>query len=152
MSNPLSAANLYHTGIVVPDLSAATARLTEMAGYTWTRPIEGPVPVRTDAGSLTVDMRFVYSLQGPHLELIQEIPGTPWVSTGGAHHLGYFSDDFATTAAALTAGGYRLEVCHTDDGTTPSMFAYYVSPDGIRVEVVDHTVFGDFATFLEMFS
>lgn len=144
--------NLYHTGLVVPSLAEAADRFSAMNGYTWTTPIEGPVTVWTEAGSTTVDMRFAYSLQAPHLELIEEIPGTPWVRDGGAHHLGYFTDDFAATATSLTAAGYRLELCHTVDGATPSMFAYYLSPDGVRIEIVDQHVFGDFATFLKAFS
>jgi catechol 2,3-dioxygenase-like lactoylglutathione lyase family enzyme len=143
---------LYHTGLVVPSLKDAAQRFSAMAGYSWTKPIAGPVTVRTDAGAQTVDMAFVYSLEAPHLELIQEIPGTPWTHDGGAHHLGYFTDDFAATATALTETGYRLELCHTDDGETPSMFAYYLSPDGVRIEIVDQHVFGDFAAFLKAFS
>jgi catechol 2,3-dioxygenase-like lactoylglutathione lyase family enzyme len=67
------------------------------------------------------------------------------------HHLGYFTDDFDATAAALAAAGFTLEMCHTSDGERPSLFAYFVSPDGTRVEIVDHDVFGDLADFLSAF-
>lgn len=152
-SYPLKPADLYHTGIVVPDLDAAMQRLSTMAGYTWTKAIAGPVTIQTDAGIQTVDLRFVYSLTAPHLELIEEVPGTPWTaaSANAVHHLGYFTDHFHATATVLQAQGFVLEMCHTSDGGAPSIFAYYLSSDGVRVEIVDRNAFGDFSTFLEAF-
>lgn len=151
MTTPLNAEDLYHTGIVVPDLEAATERFSTMAGYSWTRPIEGPLAIRTADGRQTVDFRFAYSLQQPHIELIQEVPGTPWVarSNNAVHHLGYFTDDLATTASALQAHGFTLELCPAGDDEAPSIFAYYLSPDAVRVEIVDRNIMGDFDAFLK---
>jgi catechol 2,3-dioxygenase-like lactoylglutathione lyase family enzyme len=154
MTFPLKAEDFYHTGIVVPDLQVAAQRLSTMAGYTWTKPMKGPVTIRTVSGSQTVDMQFVYSLQTPHLELIEEVPGTPWTAArdNAVHHLGYFTDLFDSTADALQTQGFALEMCHTIDGETPSVFAYFRSPDGVRIEIVDRNVFGDLDTFLKAFS
>ena len=151
MMTPLNVEDLYHTGIVVPDLEAATERFSAMAGYSWTRSIAGPLAIRTAEGQQTVDFRFAYSLQQPHVELIQEVPGTPWVagSTNAVHHLGYFTDDLAITASALQAHGFTLELCPAGDDEAPSIFAYYLSPDGVRVEIVDRTIMGDFDAFLK---
>ncbi len=154
MTFPLRPEDFYHTGIVVPDLAVAAQRLSTMAGYTWTKPMKGPVPIRTVSGTQTVEMQFVYSLQAPHLELIEEVPGTPWTAArdNAVHHLGYFTDDFDATATALEAQGFALEMCHTIDGATPSVFAYYRSTDDIRIEIVDRNIFGDLDTFLKAFS
>ena len=154
MTFPLRPEDFYHTGIVVPDLAVAAKRLSTMAGYTWTKPMKGPVTIRTVSGRQTVEMQFVYSLQAPHLELIEEVPGTPWTAArdNAVHHLGYFTDDFDSTARALEAQGFALEMCHTVDGDTPSMFAYYRSPDDMRIEIVDRNIFGDLDTFLKAFS
>jgi catechol 2,3-dioxygenase-like lactoylglutathione lyase family enzyme len=153
MTPPLSPADLFHTGIVVPELAAAAEHLSTIAGYTWTKPIEGPVPILTHSGTQTVDLRFVYSMEAPHVELIEQVPGTPWLPApvNAVHHLGYFTDDFDATAAALAAAGFTMELCHSSDGERPSLFAYYRSPDAVRVEVVDHNVFGDLADFLKAF-
>lgn len=153
MTFPLQPENFYHTGIVVPDLAAATERLTATAGYTWTKAIKGPVTIRTVAGTQTVEMQFVYSLEAPHLELIEAVPGTPWTAAkdNAIHHLGYFTDDFDATADALQELGYALEMCHTTDGDTVSVFAYYRSPEDVRIEIVDRTIFGDLDTFLKAF-
>ena len=61
----LSTAELYHTGLVVPDLLSATAHLTAAAGYEWTTPVEADLTVTTSAGDYEVPFRFVYSLQAP---------------------------------------------------------------------------------------
>ncbi|MFI5507707.1 VOC family protein [Mycobacterium sp. NPDC051804] len=153
MTHPLRPENFYHTGVVVPDLSAAAERLTAAAGYTWTTPIKGPVTIRTVSGTQTVEMQFVYSLQAPHLELIEAVPGTPWTTAkdNAVHHLGYFTDDFGATVDALQELGYALEMCHTTDGEAPSVFAYFRSPEDVRIEIVDRTVFGDLDAFLKAF-
>ena len=67
------------------------------------------------------------------------------------HHLGYFTDDFATTASALQTQGFTLELCPASDNDAPSVFAYYLSPDGVRVEIVDRNIMGDLDRFLEAF-
>jgi len=153
MTRALKPEDLYHTGIVVPDLGTAAQRFAAMAGYSFTKSIEGPVAIRTETGQQTVDLRFMYSLQAPHVELIEEVPGTPWIAARGnaVHHLGYFTDAFATTASALQAQGFTLELCPASDSDAPSIFAYYLSPDGVRVEIVDRNIMGDLDRFLEAF-
>ena len=97
--------DFYHTGIVVPDLDAAMARLARWpaidgsirSSYTL------PVPHRERNPRTHLDHRLL--LQAPHLELIQEVPGTPWTAAPGnsVHHLGYFTDNLADTARTLEA-------------------------------------------------
>ena len=154
MTLPLNASDLYHTGIVVPDLDAEMARLGEMAGYRWTTPMSNSVTVRIGADVRRVEMSFVYSLQAPHIELIQAVPGTPWVSAPGnaVHHLGYFTDTFNETADALQRSGFQLEVTADSPSSRPSLFAYFVDAAGIRIEIVDRAVVGDWATFLRLLS
>jgi catechol 2,3-dioxygenase-like lactoylglutathione lyase family enzyme len=148
----LNPADLYHIGIVVPDIESAAKRLTAVAGYTWTKPIEATMAVTTSDGDIEVPFRFVYSVQAPHLEVVQEVPGTVWTApTGGAaHHLGYWVDDIAGTAAALEAAGYRQEARPAGDAL--SAFAYYLDPAGVRIEIVDRALFPDFPGFLQMMS
>src|SRR5262249_5438429 len=85
--NPM---DCYHTGLVVDDMAAAAERLTTAMGYQWTKPVEATLSVTTAGGDVEVPFRFIYSVNAPHLELIQEVPGTIWTApTGGAaHHLG----------------------------------------------------------------
>ncbi|CAN5510681.1 VOC family protein [soil metagenome] len=148
MTPMLATTDLYHVGIVVPDIDAAAARLTAVAGYTWTKPVESSLSVTTAAGEFELANRFVYSLQAPHLELVQEVPGTVW--TAPAHHLGYWVDDIGSAAAQLEQVGYIQEA--RPSGETLSTFAYYTDPTGVRIELVDRALFPDWPAFLAAMS
>lgn len=150
-ANPLITADFYHTGIVVPDLDAAKIRMTELAGYSWTTDLTAEVPVLTPDGEVrTLGMRYVYSLEAPRIELVQEIPGTFWAATPqfATHHLGYFCDDLAATSKLLEEAGFEREVCAAFDGVAPSVFAFHISPDGVRIEIVDRTRIPDLEEYL----
>jgi catechol 2,3-dioxygenase-like lactoylglutathione lyase family enzyme len=145
---PLSPADCYHTGLVVADLQNAIVSVTAAGGYTWTKPVEATLAVATADAEYEVPFAFVYSIEAPHLELIQAVPGTIWAAPpgGAAHHLGYWVDDLAAAAAALDSAGYRLEARPAGDQL--SMFAYYVDPSGVRIEIVDRALFPDWPGFL----
>ncbi len=89
-----------------------------------------------------VTFSFVYSIEAPHIELVQQIPGTPWIPAGktATHHLGYFCDDLVATGAKLAENGFRCE-SHAVIDSAMSVFAFYVDSDGLRVELVDRAVF-----------
>ncbi|ORJ53599.1 VOC family protein [Mycobacterium simiae] len=146
----LRAEDLYHTGIVVPDLGAAMARLTALAGYRWITPLSYTLPFRTAAGVRDLTSTIVYSVQSPHLELVQEVPGTPWTAVPGnaVHHVGYFTDDLADTARQLETNGFTFEMTGEVPGAEFGMFAYYLDPVGTRIEIVERALFPDFAAFV----
>lgn len=147
--------DFYHTGIIVPDLDAAMARLSALAGYRWITPVSYTLPFRTAGGTQEITSTFVYSLQAPHVELIKEVPGTAWTAAPGnaIHHLGYWTDNLAESAKMLEANGFSFEA--TADTTGPSsngglaLFAYYVDDAGTRIEIVDRALFPDFPGFLQ---
>jgi catechol 2,3-dioxygenase-like lactoylglutathione lyase family enzyme len=143
-------ADMYHTGLVVPDVEAAAERLSLAAGYEWTKPIEATLSVTTADSDIEVPFAFVYSIQAPHLELIQEVPGSIWTAAPGnaAHHLGYWVDDLDAAATELEAAGYELEARPAGDRL--SQFAYYLDSSGARIEIVDRALFPDWAGFLDM--
>jgi len=142
--------DLYHTGIVVPELDRAMADLARLAGYRWMRPLAVELDVWSPAGPGRVALRFAYSLHPPYLELVTEVPGTAWAAAPGnaVHHVGYWVDDIAAASAALADDDRPLEVCGGTDPASPATFAYHRGPDGIRIELVDRTVMGDFGAFL----
>ncbi|MGV0047776.1 VOC family protein [Mycobacterium colombiense] len=143
--------DFYHTGIIVPDLDAAMARLTALAGYRWITPVSYTLPFRTTSGSQEVTSTFVYSLQSPHVELIKEVPGTAWAAAPGnaIHHLGYWTDDLAESAKRLEDNGFAFEATADTDGPNLALFAYYVDAAGTRIEIVDRALFPDFPAFLQ---
>lgn len=146
MTFVLQPKDFYHTGIVVPDLDAAMARLTALAGYRWITPLSYTLPFRTTAGVSELTSTIVYSVQSPHIELVQEVAGTPWSAAPGnaVHHVGYFTDDLAGTARALESNGFTFEMTGQIPDAEFGMFAYYIDPFGTRIEIVDRALFPDF--------
>ncbi|MCV7077073.1 VOC family protein [Mycobacterium szulgai] len=151
MTFALKPEDFYHTGIVVPDLDAVMARLSALAGYRWIKPLSYTLPFRTTAGIQELTSTIVYSVQSPYIELLQEVPGTPWTAAPGnaVHHLGYFTDDLAGTAQELERNGCTFEMTGAVTGSELAMFAYYLDPAGVRIEIVDRALFPDFPAFLE---
>lgn len=151
MAFALNPKDFYHTGIVVPDLDEAMARLTALAGYRWITPLSYTLPFRTTDGVRDLTSTIVYSVQSPHLELVQEVPGTPWTPAPGnsVHHVGYFTDDLAETARALESNGFRFEMTGEIPDSEFGMFAYYIDAFGTRIEIVDRALFPDFPAFLQ---
>ena len=151
MAFALQPEDFYHTGIIVPDLEAAMARLSALAGYRWIIPLTYTLPFRTTTGTHELSSTFVYSLESPHLELIKEVPASPWAAAPGnsIHHLGYFTDNLADTARMLENNGFTFEA--TADVSPPdlALFAYYIDAFGTRIEIVDRALFPDFPAFLQ---
>lgn len=133
----MRAEDQFHVGIVVDDLEATLAQLSELFGYEWCDEIAVPTPVTLPTGDVVVDQRFRYSRNEPRLEVIQSIPGTPWepAAGSGVHHLGYWSEDLARDSAELERRGLAREAA----GTRPDggvFWAYHRSASGPRIELL----------------
>jgi hypothetical protein len=150
MAFALRPEDFYHTGIIVPDLEAAMGRLSALAGYRWINPLTYTLPFRTANGTRELTSTIVYSVQSPHIELLQEVPGSPWTSAPGnsVHHLGYFTDNLVNTARTLEASGFTFEMTADVPGSELALFAYYVDAFGTRIEIVDRALFPDFPAFV----
>jgi hypothetical protein len=150
MAFALRPEDFYHTGIIVPDLEAAMSRLSALAGYRWITPLSYTLPFRTATGTRELTSTIVYSVQSPHIELLQEVPGSPWTSALGnsVHHLGYFTDNLVNTARTLEANGFTFEMTADVPGSELALFAYYVDAFGTRIEIVDRALFPDFPAFV----
>ena len=132
---------LFHVGIVVPQIEAARERLTELIGVQWHPIRENDVPIRDAAGrEQTVHFRVCFSTEAPHFELIEEMPGTVWVCNehSNLHHLAFFTDSLADESKRLTTAPCPLEVTRVGD-EVPTTFAYHRDPLGVRIEVLERT-------------
>ena len=132
---------LYHVGIVVPDVEAAKAHFTDLLGITW-----GPVvetegfPVREGDGTdRIVPNTLCYSTEPPYLELVQELPGTVWECNehSNLHHIGVWVDALPADSATYTELRCPLQLCGRDDDGALVQFAYHRDPLGVRIELVD---------------
>jgi hypothetical protein len=97
-------------------------------------------------GVLGREVRFTYSLQGPHfIELLEQINPAPYVNlTGGrrVHHLGYFTDDLLGASTDLEAKGFRRELNGVGDDGQIARAAFHYSPEspGMWIELVSHEI------------
>jgi hypothetical protein len=131
------ATDQFHLGIVVEDLDASLEELGALFGYDWCPEFAAEIPVVLPTGEIMLDLRFVYSKTEPRVELIQSVPGSPWVpaADSGIHHAGFWSDDMVVDAQALVARGYVEEARGIYPDGAP-MWAYHRSPHGPRIELV----------------
>jgi hypothetical protein len=131
----------FHVGVIVPDLSAAQAELSEQVGVTW-----GPVlhldetEVRDGDGvDIVLPTTMCYSIEAPHLELIEEVPGSVWQCNdhSNLHHVGFWSDDVPAASSRLSAIGCPLQLCGRAGDAAPASWAYHRNSLGVRIEVID---------------
>lgn len=130
----------FHVGIVVADLDVARAHFTDLLGTEWGPIMETELPIRTgDGDAAVVPNRICYSTAPPYLELIQEVPGTPWVCNehSNLHHLGFFVGVLGGEADRLVGAGCPLEIMGGQGEGPPESFTYHRDPLGVRVELVD---------------
>jgi hypothetical protein len=131
----------YHVGIVVPDVVAAQAQLAEQVGVTW-----GPImhldetELRDGDGlDIVLPTTICYSIEAPHLELIEEVPGSVWEcnALSNLHHIGFWSDDLPADSSRLTSVGCPLQLAGRAGDSAPASFAYHRNELGVRIEVID---------------
>jgi catechol 2,3-dioxygenase-like lactoylglutathione lyase family enzyme len=135
----VSLSEMFHVGIVVPDLEAGQARFSELLGVEWGPIVEGDIEIRDrDGNDLVVPNRICYSTQPPYLELITEVPGTPWVCNehSNLHHIGFFSNALAADSGHLRAAACPLELVDGHGDAPPTTFTYHRDPLGVRIEFV----------------
>lgn len=143
--------DLYHIGIVVDDFDTACQTYASAFGLRWSPVIEVGMDVwLAGQGIRHLDFKAVYSVEAPHIEIVQAIPGTPSVPVAGRpmHHMGYWSDDLAEDSLRLEALGHPRIMCPLADGK-PVGFVFHELPDGTLIELVDRGAFGDWQAFLE---
>jgi hypothetical protein len=136
----ISSETYFHVGYVVPDLPEAMQQLTATAGFRWAPPRLLPTTLRSNGDTLSAEISLTYSVQGPpHLELIEELPGTIWSAQHrGFHHLGYWSSRFAEDTERLVADGFVFEAGAVDERGELARFVYLREPaTGVRIELRD---------------
>jgi hypothetical protein len=127
----------YHVGNVVDDLDAAKVWYSTALGYHWCEEISVENVFVTSDKTINVPLRFTYSMEDPHIELIEAVPGTTFLASWPhAHHTGYWSSDLQADIDLLRATGAELEgQGYWPDGRGP-IWAYLIPPVGCRIELV----------------
>ena len=136
----MSLAEYFHVGIIVPDIDAARARFTELLGVEWGPVMENEIEIRDGDGvERVVPNTICYSTAPPHLELIVEVPGTPWVCNehSNLHHIGVFSNALVDESRRFGDLRCPLELTDGTGDAPPGMWAYHRDPLGVRIEIVN---------------
>jgi catechol 2,3-dioxygenase-like lactoylglutathione lyase family enzyme len=134
--------DLYHVGLVVPDLEAAMHDYGELFGFEWAT--VGPPRtqhVMVGGERRDAEIAVTYSTQGPpHLELIEERSGGVWAAESPLNHVGFWAPDLADAVARLTNAGFPAEVHDAgsdgDDHAGPTVFSYHPIAGGFWMELV----------------
>lgn len=133
--------DLFHISIVVSHLEEAMVHLTSLVGMQWLPVVETQAPIRdpADGSTRSVPLRFVYSVDSPQIELIEEAAGTVWItnSHSNLHHIGFRSSNLAADAEELQRRLCPVEIGGFLDDTAPHLYTYHRDPLGIRIELVD---------------
>ena len=128
-------ANVFHLGIIVPDMRAGMDELGRRFNVRWAEPAPSHVTLPTERGPQP--LTFVYSREGPpYLELIEAVPGTVWEAAPGSriHHIGIYVEDVEAEVERLTREGARLDMAGVRDGRVT--WVSYVNSDlGVRIEL-----------------
>lgn len=131
----------YHVGIAVNDFDSTLEWLSKAFGYRWCTEYNVDNLLVTPDGPITVPLRFTYSMDEPHIEVVQCIPGTLFVASGTTpHHLGYWSDDIDADTAALAAAGAEIEGKGYWAEGEAALWAFARPPAGSRIELVSRLV------------
>lgn len=133
-------AEVFHVGILVPDIHAAMAEYGASMGCEWSAVMErADQRVWTpEAGQQLVNLKAVYSTRGPqYLELIEGQAGTFWdpASHDGIHHMGAWADVPALTDD-LIERGWTFLASQVSPEEGYGSFTYLRSPTGMILEPV----------------
>ena len=137
---------MYHTGIIVESLQNAMSTMGGALGLDWAPPRTSTAPMQGPNGVQGREIRFTYSLQGPHhIELLEQVDPAPYLNlTGGrrVHHLGYFTDDLIQASADLEARGFHRELSGVGENGQIGRAAFHYNPEspGIWIELVSYEI------------
>lgn len=127
----MTATNLFHVGILVPDIREAATRFSDVLGITFRDPAIAHVDRFDQGGRIeALDLRITWSIEGPpYLELLesQDNEGLYGTLQEGLHHVGLWEPDPSSLMTRLIGLGLRNEATQYDpDG---GVLATYTAPD-----------------------
>jgi methylmalonyl-CoA/ethylmalonyl-CoA epimerase len=131
--------DIFHFGLLVPDLDAAVASYGSALGLTFGSRQCRCLSVASGDETHDFDLELAFSMEGPpYIELIQAQPNTGvWGADHGQgfHHFGLWVDDLEGRVAELAAAGVRVEAGLSHGGTRMAVYLEPVDLTGTRVEL-----------------
>jgi catechol 2,3-dioxygenase-like lactoylglutathione lyase family enzyme len=129
---------LYHVGLVVPDIAAAVEQYQDLFGLRFASLRHTSLEVRVDGVIRTPELIVSYTMDGPpYVELIEERSGGTWAADAlGLNHIGFWAKDLLAAAARLEASGLAARVRDNGPDDRPARFTYHPGLGGMWVELV----------------
>jgi hypothetical protein len=136
--SPPAGLDMYHVGLVVPDVGAAMTQYGEALGFTWSAVGDTTLDVLVDGEARQARIAATYSLEGPpYLELVEERSGAVWAAGAlGLQHVGLWTDDLEGSVTRLEAAGLPGRVRHLPPEGQPALFSYHDGGLGLWWELV----------------
>jgi hypothetical protein len=130
--------DLYHVGVVVPDVRAAMEQYTAALGFSWSAIGDTTLDVVVDGRPRQARIAATYSQEGPpYLELVEERSGGVWAAEAlGLHHVGLWTEDLAGSIRTLEAAGFPGRVRHDPQVPGEALFSYHSAGPGLWWELV----------------
>ena len=132
--------SLYHVALVVPDLAEAMDTWAPMTAQGWSKPQSVTVNVQWRGEVCETPVHWTYSLGAPpYLELVENCADSVWQTDRVLyHHTGYWTSDMRAATELVESQGMEFEAggLHGDR----RLFAYYLTRDGARIELVDTVI------------
>jgi hypothetical protein len=131
----------FHIGITTNDLRTSMGEIGAALGVTWSPPEAATGWAYTAAGEAQSPPVTSISREGPiHIDLMEGGAESVWGTTRPRiHHFAYWTDDVAGDIDRLVNDGWTLEMTVFDADGQPSGFAYLVSEEGVRLELLDES-------------
>lgn len=129
---------LYHVGLVVPDITAAVEQYRDLFGLRFASLRRTFLEVRVNGAIRTPELIVSYTMDGPpYVELIEELSGGTWAADAlGLNHIGFWAKDLPAAAARLEASGLATQVRDNGPDDRPARFTYHPGLGGMWVELV----------------
>ena len=131
--------DIYHVGIIVPDMEAAMEELGRRFGCGWRDPSTATVRVRDEGGDRILTPRVTFCDQSTPiaLELIEALPGTLWDvgESSQLHHFGLYVENVQAAIDEL-GPGMTVEMAGLDRDGMLAGFCYVNDGLGVRMELV----------------
>ena len=134
-----------HVGVVVPRLEPALEQLSATFGLEWLPGGQGGAILLMHRPNRDSDeqirIRAAQTVQYPRIEVVEAVPGTPWVleGTGGflLHHVAYWTSDLVNDSKQLSVTAPLQIYGVGRDGASPKTFTYQLLDNGLLFELLE---------------
>jgi hypothetical protein len=137
---PLHPINMFHVGIVVPDIGQAIQDMKGIGVLNWMEVGQADSIRRANGLCEPISLLWSFSAEpGAHIELIEPLIA-PATTSLGVHHVGYWSTDIMRDTELLAAASYESEFDLGYSADDDAHIRFFISAAGPRIELVSDSL------------